>query len=87
MQVDPWALLHADVLPARAVHLVSGPFGMVAGYAGLPAVQEFSLTDILVPKEPPAAGGTVDGDHGNERIAILRYEAITFTSKIICVPC
>lgn len=69
MQVYPRALFHPDVTAAGAVDLVARPFGMIGRDPGLPAVQQFSLADLLVPEKPPAAGGTVDGDHCCEEIS------------------
>ena len=63
MQVYPLAFIDSDMIAAGAVYLVANLFGMVGRDPGLPAVQEFSLADLLVSEEPPAAGGAVDGYH------------------------
>jgi len=76
MQIDPRALLDPNMTAAGAIHLVSLSFGMVGRDPNLPAVQEFSLADLLVPEESPATGGAMDGDHWYRKMGgfcIRRY--------------
>lgn len=63
MQVDPLPLDNTDMIPAGTEDVIPFPDGMIGGYPGVPAMQEFSLPDLLVPEELLAAFGTVDCYH------------------------
>ena len=83
MEIDPLPLNDPDMIPARAEDVVSLPDGMIGGYPGVPAVQEFSLPDLLVPEELLAAFCAVDCYHrffyAFLAVAIITIRNITIT--------
>lgn len=63
-QFDPFSLVPSYQVSTLAYNLVLYFVGIVSADSVLPAVQQFSFPNFLIPEDFSSAVGTFDGYHG-----------------------